>query len=231
MNQLAYTFGIIGNVISLMVYFAPMPTFCQIYQRKSTEGFQSIPYVTSLFSSLFWIYYAVIKTNSTMLITINSTGCLIQITYICLYIFYATRDTMMQMLTMVVLPNTIVFILIIVLTQLLMKGGERTDAVGWICMFFSLLVYVSPLCIVGKVIRTKSVKYIPFLLSLSLTISAVVWFLYGILQNDYSIVILNMLGSIFGILQLMLYFMYKNAKENGDERREEIIAIEDDRDG
>ncbi|CAI9757338.1 unnamed protein product [Fraxinus pennsylvanica] len=228
MNQSAYAFGILGNVISLMVYFAPVPTFCQIYQRKSTEGFQSIPYIISLFSALCWIYYAVLKPNSIVLITINSAGCLIQITYICLYLFYATRDTKMHTLTMVVLPNIIAFILIILLTQLLMEGDQRTYVVGWICIFFSLLAYVAPLCIVGKVIRTRSVEYMPFLLSLFLTISAAVWFFYGIVRSDLSILIPNMLGFIFGILQLTLYFIYKNAKENGDEEMNEIIAIEED---
>lgn len=37
-----------------------------------------------------------------------------------------------------------------------------------------------------------------------------------------------MLGFICGILQLVLYFIYKNAKEKGNEERNEINAIEED---
>ncbi|KAK4410749.1 Bidirectional sugar transporter SWEET14 [Sesamum angolense] len=232
MNQLAFVFGLLGNVVSFMVFLAPIPTFYRIYKKKSTEGFQSVPYVVGLFSAMLWIYYAFLKPDTTLLITINSVGCFIQSAYICFYLFFAPRNARVQTVKLLLLLNTVGFGLIMVLTYFLAKGSNRANIVGWICLVFSLCVFVAPLCVVRQVIRTKSVEYMPFLLSFFLTISAIMWFFYGLLRKDYNIAIPNVLGFIFGVLQMVLYLIYRNGKTLVQENQQlpaGIIAVDDEK--
>lgn len=205
----AFTFGLLGNIISFMVFLAPIPTFYRIYKKKSSEGYQSIPYVVALFSAVLWIYYAFLKSNATLLVTINSVGIFIQTFYIFFHFFYASRKAKVQSVKLL-----LVFIVcgmgIVGVNQAFVKPSERVIIVGWICLVFSLCVFVAPLCILRQVVRTKSVEHMPFLLSLFLTISAVMWFFYGLLLKDFNIAIPNVLGFIFGVLQMILYAMYRS---------------------
>lgn len=221
-------FGLLGNVVSFMVFLAPIPTFYKVYKKKSTEGFQSVPYVVGLFSAMLWIYYALLKSNAFLLITINSVGCVIQTIYIVIFLCYAPKTAKLQTIKLLVGMNVVGFGMIIGLTQFVAKGtASRVTIVGWICLIFSLCVFVAPLCVVRQVIRTKSVEYMPFLLSLFLTLSAVMWFFYGLLLKDINIAVPNVLGFSFGIIQMVLYMMYKNAKKVDDTKPEKLPEFQE----
>lgn len=216
--HLTLAFGLLGNVVSFMVFLAPIPTFYKVYKKKSTEGFQSAPYVVGLFSAMLWIYYALLKTNVMLLITINAVGCFIETLYICFFLFYAPKKARMESLRLIVLLIVVGFGLIVALTQFLASGATRAVIVGWICLIFSLCVFVAPMGVVRQVIKTKSVEYMPILLSVALTLSAVMWFFYGLLLGDFNIAIPNVLGFTFGILQMILYFVYNNKKPVTNEK-------------
>ncbi|KAJ7977500.1 Bidirectional sugar transporter SWEET [Quillaja saponaria] len=90
-HQLSLVFGILGNFVSVLVFLSPIPTFCRIYKRGSTEGFLSIPYSVALFSTMLMLYYAYLKgfDNAFLIITINSFGSVTETIYLTLYLIYA----------------------------------------------------------------------------------------------------------------------------------------------
>ncbi|KAK4734935.1 hypothetical protein AABB24_026525 [Solanum stoloniferum] len=210
----AFAFGVLGNIVSFIVFLSPIPTFYNIYKKKSTEGYQSIPYVVALFSSMLWIYYALLKSNMPLLITINSFGMFIETIYVGFYLFYAPKKARVHTIKMLMLSVVGGFGAIVLVTEFLFKGVVRGQIVGWVCLIFSLCVFVAPLGIVRQVIKTKSVEYMPLLLSVFLTLSAVMWFFYGLLLKDINIAAPNVLGFIFGILQIILYAIYSKKEKS-----------------
>ncbi|XP_057440442.1 bidirectional sugar transporter N3-like [Lotus japonicus] len=214
-NTLAFTFGMLGNVISFMVFLAPITTFYRIYKKKSTEGFQSLPYLVALFSSMLWLYYAMVKKDAFLLITINSFGCVIEIIYIILYMIYAPRDARNLTLKLFTAMNVGSFALILLVTHFAVHGPLRVQVLGWICVSIAVSVFAAPLSIVAQVVRTKSVEFMPFNLSFTLTLSATMWFGYGLFLKDICIALPNILGFGLGLIQMVLYAIYRNGNEKG----------------
>lgn len=218
-SHLVFVFGILGNIASFVCFLAPLPTFYRVCKKKSTEGFQSIPYVAALFSAMLWIFYAYVKTGAMLLITINAFGCVIETIYLAIYITYCAKKVRMSTLRMILLINFGGFCAIVLVTHLLAKGAaSRVKLLGWICVVFSTSVFAAPLSIIRVVIRTKSAEFLPFPLSLLLTVSAVMWLLYGVTLKDIYVTLPNIVGLTFGTIQMILYAMYRNNKPVKDQK-------------
>ncbi|KAK1617023.1 hypothetical protein QYE76_022540 [Lolium multiflorum] len=205
----AFTFGILGNIISLMVFLSPLPTFYRVYRKKSTEGFQSTPYVVSLFSCMLWMYYAFLKSGAELLLTINGVGCVIETLYIAMYLLYAPKTARLFTAKLFLGLDVGLFGLIALVTMLVSRGDLRVHVVGWVCVAVALCVFVAPLSIIRLVIRTKSVEFMPISLSFFLVLSAVIWFAYGALKKDIFVAVPNLLGFVFGVAQMALYMAYR----------------------
>ncbi|KAE8657155.1 Bidirectional sugar transporter SWEET14 [Hibiscus syriacus] len=221
-----FIFGILGNAVSFMVSLAPLPAFYQIYKKKTSEGFQSIPYVVSLFSAMLWIYYALLKKDAMFLITINTFCIFIQTFYIVTYFYYGPKKEKIVTVKLMLLFNVFGFG-VVFLSTFFLNPSIRLIVLGYICMAFSLAVFAAPLAIVRKVIKTKSVEFMPFTLSVFLTLGAVMWFFYGLFLKDMNIAVPNILGFIFGVLQMILYAVYRNHPKKTVEESNPKLQLSD----
>ncbi|PIM98516.1 hypothetical protein CDL12_29004 [Handroanthus impetiginosus] len=141
-------FAVLGNFFSVLVYLAPIPTFTRIYREKSTIGYQSMPYITTLLASMLWLLYGCIKLNSLPIITINAFGCVVEIIYTSIFIYYATRQA--RIYTLILLGVAIVQFSIVLITSFFMIGIDKIIIVGLISMVFSTTVFAAPLAVVKK---------------------------------------------------------------------------------
>ncbi|KAL6593851.1 hypothetical protein ACP70R_048752 [Stipagrostis hirtigluma subsp. patula] len=213
-HPLVFAVGILGNILSFLVTLAPVPTFYRVYKKKSTESFQSVPYVVALLSAMLWLYYALL-TMDLLLLSINAIACVVESLYLTIYLVYAPKDALAFTVKLLCTMNVALYGAMVAFLQFYMDGHRRVDIAGGIGAAFALAVFVAPLTIIRQVIRTKSVEFMPFWLSFFLTISAVVWFFYGLLMKDFFIAMPNVLGLLFGLAQMALYLVYRNPKKNG----------------
>ncbi|KAI5059374.1 hypothetical protein GOP47_0025693 [Adiantum capillus-veneris] len=208
--------GILGNATAMALFLSPTPTFVRIFKTKSTEEFSGLPYVCTLLNCLLWVLYGlpIVKPHSMLIITINVFGVAMELFFITLYVVFATKKSKIKVtryMTLVV----IFYVAIIVITIFALHTlSLRQLVVGSVCVVIAVAMYAAPLSIMGLVIRTKSVEFMPFTLSLCNFTNSAVWTAYSLVTKDIFVGIPNGIGCISGIVQLILYALYyKNSKK------------------
>ncbi|KAL9323337.1 hypothetical protein ACSQ67_008194 [Phaseolus vulgaris] len=212
--------GIIGNVISFGLFFSPAPTFYGIVKKKSVEEFKPDPYLATLLNCAFWVFYGMpfVHPNSILVLTINSVGLVFEFFYLTIYYIYASNKGRKKILVFL-LVELIFFAAVVLVTMLALHGTKkRSLVVGILSDIFNVMMYVSPLTVMAKVIKTKSVKYMPFWLSLANFLNGVCWTTYALIHPfDLYVLISNGIGAISGLVQLILYACYSSCNSEKDD--------------
>ncbi|KAI3948622.1 hypothetical protein MKW98_027688 [Papaver atlanticum] len=182
--------GILGNAASLLLYAAPI-----------TEDFSCVPYTIALLNCLLYTWYGLPvvsnKWENFPLITINGIGVLLEFSFIFVSIWFAPPRAK-KMVCLLLVHVLMVF-----------YHRHRKVLVGCIGLVASVSMYASPLIVVRK---TKSVDFMPFYLSLFSFLASSLWMAYGLLGHDLFLASPNLVGCPSGLLQLVVYFIYRSKK-------------------
>ncbi|KAK1661256.1 hypothetical protein QYE76_049415 [Lolium multiflorum] len=212
MDSTLFIIGIIGNIISVLVFVSPIPTFWRIVSSKSTEDFESAPYVLTLLNSLLWLYYGITKPDGLLIATVNGFGAVMETIYVVLFLVYAADPTTRVKTVKLVATLDIGFFgFVFATTTFAIPGLDmKIMIIGLICACLNVFMYGSPLAAVRTVIASKSVEYMPFFLSFFLFLNGGVWATYALLDRDVFLGIPNGIGFFLGGIQLVIYAVYKN---------------------
>ncbi|KAJ6920184.1 hypothetical protein NC651_013943 [Populus alba x Populus x berolinensis] len=152
-----------------------------------------------------------VSKNNVLVSTINGAGSAIETIYVLIFIIYAPKKEKARVLGLLTLVMTI-FTGVALVSLFALHGNARKLFCGCAAAVFSIIMYGSPLSIMRTVIKTKSVEYMPFFLSLFVFLCGTSWFVYGLLGRDPFVAVPNGVGCGLGALQLILYFIYRNNK-------------------
>ncbi|KAH7543962.1 hypothetical protein ACOSP7_031111 [Xanthoceras sorbifolium] len=216
--------GIAGNIFAFGLFLSPIPTFRRIIRNRATEEFSGLPYVYALLNCLITMWYGtpLISIDNILVMTVNSIGAAFQLLYLTIYIAYAEKEKKVRMLGLI-LAVFILFAIVVVGSLQIIDTFLRRIFVGTLSSAALITMFASPLFIINLVIRTKSVEFMPFYLSLSTFLMSTSFLLYGILNWDAFVYVPNGIGTVLGIVQLALYFYYKG-KTREDTRAPLIVS-------
>ncbi|XP_058196051.1 bidirectional sugar transporter SWEET2-like [Rhododendron vialii] len=208
--------GIAGNLFAIVLFVSPIPTFRRIIRSKSTEQFSGLPYVYGLLNCLICLWYGmpIVSPGIIHIATVNSVGAIFQSIYLTIYIIHAEKAKKVKMIGLL-LAILAAFIIIAFVSLKLFEPPNRQIFVGYLSVFSLISMFASPLFAINLVIKTRSVEFMPFYLSLATFLMSLSFFTFGMFKSDPFIFVPNGIGTVLGIIQLVLYYYYSNAYGGG----------------
>ncbi|KAL3630057.1 hypothetical protein CASFOL_023041 [Castilleja foliolosa] len=217
--------AILGNIISIVLFLSPVQTFYRVWKKKSVEQYSAMPYLATFANCVLWLLYGLpmVHPHSMLVVSINGAGSSIEIVFLSLFFLFS--DLKKRLRLVVVLVVEIVFLggLAILVLTLAHTTKVRSSIVGSLAMAANILMYAAPLSVMKLVITSKSVEYMPFLLSLFSFINAICWTSYALIPLDPYLLVPNVIGTLLGLAQLILYAtFYKSTKKIMADRKAQI---------
>ncbi|KAL6515472.1 Bidirectional sugar transporter sweet1 [Orobanche hederae] len=221
-NIIHFVIGIFGNAFALFLFLAPLITFKRIVKKRSTEQFSGVPYIMTLLNCLLSAWYGLpfVSPNNLLVSTINGTGAAIESVYVLIYLIFAPKKEKGKIVGLLAAVLA-VFGTVAFVSMFALHGNGRKLFCGVAATIFSIIMYGSPLTIIRLVIKTKSVEFMPFFLSLFVFMCGTSWFVFGLLGKDPFVAVPNGFGSGLGAVQLILYAIYRGNKGKEDKMIDE----------
>jgi solute carrier family 50 protein (sugar transporter) len=198
-----------GTVAGIAMALAPVPTMKTINDTKSLGDFSAFPYIATFCQCVLWMSYAGVTPGKTALIPVNVFVSIVELSYCVLFLKFVTALQRNDLLRTLSYP----LIATIVGISLSLISPSPSKFLGFFAVISNIVMYGAPLAVVKTVIETKSVKYMPFLLSFIGTIASLVWSAWGLSAGDSFVLVPNLLGVMLGLIQLAVYFKFRNSSD------------------
>ncbi|KAK7330473.1 hypothetical protein VNO77_24668 [Canavalia gladiata] len=202
--------GVLGNIISFCLFMSPTPTFISIYRTKSVQDYRPDPYIVTMMNCATWAFYGMplVTDHNILVLTINAFGLVVETLYTLVFVIYSPWNKRRRILLIVLAEVIFLALLVFIVLFFFHEIKQRKLIVGIVALVFNILMYFSPLTVMKRVIQTKSVKYMPLLLSVAGVANSLIWTSYAFLKWDPFVAIPNSLGAVSGLTQLVLYCIY-----------------------
>ncbi|KAL1559472.1 bidirectional sugar transporter SWEET17-like isoform X1 [Salvia divinorum] len=216
MVELSFMLGVLGNISAFLILLSPIGTFARIVKKRSTEDFSSFPYICMVLNASLWTYYGIIKPDALLVATVNGSGILISTVYLFLYLAFAPPKIRVRTAAIAAVMDVGFVVVAIWVSKFELEGESSINFTGFLCACFNILRYASPLSIMRQVVITKSVEYMPLLLSICLCANGLTWATYAMLVRDIFLLVPHSMGFLLGVSQLVLYAIYRKGKSSNN---------------
>ena len=200
------TFGWIGCFLNTCFFLVELIPFINIIRGKvyfedSPGFFMSASYANSFLWSIYGdlVFSEQIKTT-------NMIACLICFIALMIYLSYERKKYLLDS----ILNFLMIFMVSWAVFKYLSIEVDDDRVVGKLCFCSSCIIYMHFYYIIYRVVKEKNYMLIPFNHITIYFVNSIIWIFYGIVTNDFYVILPNSMGTLLSLIQVIIYIKYES---------------------
>lgn len=123
------------------------------------EQYSPVPYLATFVNCGLWVLYGLpmVHPHSTLVVTINGSGFVIEVIYLLLFLIYSDRKKRLRLLLIVAAECLFMAVLALLVLTLVHSIKLRSAIVGSICMVGNIMMYASPLAVMVSLLHFRKI--------------------------------------------------------------------------
>ena len=212
-----------ATVLSFGLKASPIVLFYQIaIGNKKIEIVPEMLIICNVLSAEIWFNYWIrIKIKMAPIVS-SSVSLVLGIIFSIIYLYYFSQKKFSKFFIYIILECLAMALLYYTfsLTQL--------NIVGFIANCVNIINFISPAQRIVRVCREKNYSLIPIVTTVLGCVASFLWLVFGILINDYNVIVPNIISVSFAIFNTSIWFYFYcttkgKKKEKIKEKEEEMI--------
>ena len=222
MSNVEEIFGWVATSLTMCFFISPVIPFINVFRGKMNYEDTPVIIITTSYVNCFcwYIYGNMIKSNQVKLC--NMIGAISSCILILIYLIYEIRKFVLDAILNALIIITGSYAGYNALTFLI----DDQSILGKICNCTSIIVFLYPIQLIYRVVREKNYFLIPIYTAYVSFVASSCWVIYGISFKNLYIVFPNTFGIVLAIMQIIVYFNYKNKFQNFGDKDNSTIGIE-----
>ena len=211
-----------ATILGFGLKASPIVLFYQIARgNKKIEIVPEMLIICNVLSAELWFSYWIrIKTKMAPIVS-SSVSFVLGVIFSIIYLYYFSQKKCIKLFIYVIMECVAIALLYYTLSLTEIK------IIGFIANCVNILNFISPAQRIVRVCREKNYSLIPIATTVLGCISSFLWLVFGILINDYNVMIPNTISVLIALFNTSIWFYFycttKDKKEKPKENEEEMI--------
>ncbi|GMF41641.1 unnamed protein product [Phytophthora lilii] len=212
------TINVLATIATACIFISMIPGMLIVHKKRSTAGVIFYPLAMMFGQSMGWVIYSLAEHAFFLVGAVNCLGAVLGIIFSGIFILHEKERR-----SRYVIFFCGVFVLIVALLLYRFLGTQDDDTIAKVLGYFAdvmaIIMFGSPLILMGDVIKTKNSEIIAAPMAISGFVNGALWTTYGIMQTDYYVLVPNAISGLLCLVQVILVVVFPRNKPGENSSR------------